>query len=169
MLCLLLKDWHCFKINIVICHSQKFTVPSSTFRYFLCHPHIKEQKFRCERACETNKYLMNKKAYWIKNHCHFKWLYKTSCYKTKSNFSQFLYSNLLLYECFFSFLNTSVCKIWKVDKTSSSSFYYIWKWRKFENTDRNISWKLLIFCENYYYFDRLKPKVFFVDQPWWPA
>ena len=128
-----------------------------------------KQEFRWERACETNKYLMNKKAYWIKNHCHFKWLYKTSCYKTKSNFSQFLYSNLLLYECFFSFLNTSVWKIWKVDKTSSSSFYYIWKWRKFENTDRNISWKLLIFCENYYYFDRLKPKVFFVDQPWWPA
>ena len=34
----------------------------------------------------------------------FKGLYKTTCYKTKSNFSQFFFSDWLLHKCFFSFL-----------------------------------------------------------------
>ena len=35
---------------------------------------------------------------------HFKGLYKTTCYKTKSNFSQFFFSDWMLHKCFFSFL-----------------------------------------------------------------
>ena len=134
MLCLLLKDWHCFKINYCnlpfpeICRSQfHFLISLVSSCYQTAKIPLRtslrnKQKFRCERACETNKYLMNKKAYWIKNHCHFKGLYKTSCYKTKSNFSQFLYSNLLLYECFFSFLIQAFVKSEKLIRLHHPAF-----------------------------------------------
>ena len=35
---------------------------------------------------------------------HIKGLYKTTCYKTKSKFSQFFFSHWLVHKCFFSFL-----------------------------------------------------------------
>ena len=38
------------------------------------------------------------------NPCRKKGLYKTTCYKTKSNFSKFFFSHWLLHKCFFSFL-----------------------------------------------------------------
>ena len=123
---LLLKDWNYFwnkYCNLpfsAICHSQfPFLIfaPSSWYQ--------KERKLRCERACGKIKYLVNKKTYWRKNYYNFKGLYKTTCYKTKSNFSQFFYSHWLFYECFFFFPYKSVCKISKVNKISSSSFYYM--------------------------------------------
>ena len=123
MLCLLLKDWHCFKINYCnlpfpeICRSQfHFLISLVSSCYQTAKIPLRtslrnKQKFRCERACETNKYLMNKKACWIKNHCHFKGLYKTTCYKTKSNFSQFLYSKLLHHPAFIIYENGENLKI----------------------------------------------------------
>ena len=64
------------------------------FWCFLRHPDIKKLQLRCEWACE----IQNKFNYEIKG------LYKTTCYKTRSNFSQFFFSYWLLHECFFSFL-----------------------------------------------------------------
>ena len=93
-----------FEINIVVCQFQRFAVPNLPFWYFLHHRDIKEQKLCCERACETNKYLVNKKTYWRKNNYHFEGLHKTTCYKTKVIISQFPYFHWLLYGCLFSFL-----------------------------------------------------------------
>ena len=45
---------------------------------------------------------------------HIKGLYKTTCYKTKSNFSQFFFSHWLLYKCFFSFLIKGLANFEKV-------------------------------------------------------
>ena len=42
-------------------------------------------------ACQTKKMI----------NCHIKGLYKTTCYKTNSNSSQFYFSHWLLHKCFF--------------------------------------------------------------------
>ena len=86
----------------------------------------------------NKKNLVNKKTYKRKNNYHFKGLYKTTSYKTKSNFSQFFFSHWLLYDCFFFFSYKSVYKFWKIDKISMARSHCIEKWRKFE---RNISTK----------------------------
>ena len=93
-----------FEINIAICHYQQFVVPYFPFWYFLCDPDIKMQKLRSERVYKRNEYIVDKKTYWRRENYYFKGLYKTTCYKTKSNFSQFCYSHWLLHEGFFSFL-----------------------------------------------------------------
>ena len=45
-----------------------------------------------------------------------------------------------LIDCFMSVFCLTVCvgKFWKIEKISSITFHCIWKWRQFENTDRNI-------------------------------
>ena len=40
-------------------------------------------------------------------------------------FSQFLFSHWLLYKCFFLFPYQSVCRFWKIGKTSFASFHCI--------------------------------------------
>ena len=41
--------------------------------------------------------------------------------------------------------------------------------RKFENTERNISPKALVSNVILAFLGHLKPKIFFVGQPWWPT
>ena len=60
---------------------------------------------------------------------HLKGLYKTTCYKTKSSFSQFLLTAVLV---FFLFPYQRVSKFWKIDKILSI------KMEKIENTNINI-------------------------------
>ena len=50
-------------------------------------------------------------------------------------FSFFLFS---LTAVFFLFSYQGVCKFWKIAKILLASFHCIYKWRKFENADRNI-------------------------------
>ena len=85
---------------------------------------------------------------------HLKWLYKTNCYKTKSNFSQFFFSHWLLYECFYSFLINALVNFEKLIR------FYRKKWRKFENTDRNILPKPIISNVISAFSDLLKPNIF---------
>ena len=40
------------------------------------------------------------------------------------------------------------------------------KWRKFENTERNVSSKTEVSNVISAFLDHMKPKIFFVDQPW---
>ena len=54
---------------------------------------------------------------------HIKGLYKTTCYKTKSNLSQFFFSHWLLHKSFISFLIKAF--VYQIDKISLASFHCI--------------------------------------------
>ena len=99
MFCLLLNGWNYFSNKYC-----NFAVPYFPFWLFLRHPDIKKQKLGWEWACKTKKMI---------NHP-----IKKTCYKTKSNFSQFFFSHRV----FFLFPYQSVCKFWKIDKISLVSF-----------------------------------------------
>ena len=82
---------------------------------------------------------------------YLKGLYKTICYKTKSNFSQFFFFQWLLYECFFLFPYQRVSKF------------------------ENLKILLEIFCQKVIvskailtFLEHLKLKLFYACQPWWP-
>ena len=83
---------------------------------------IKKHKLHCEWAWEIKKMV----------NYHLKGLYRTTCYKTKPNFSQFFFSRWLMYKCFFSCLINVLVIFWKIDKILSI------KLEKIKNTDRNI-------------------------------
>ena len=70
---------------------------------------------------------------------HIKRLYKTTCYKTQSNFSQFFFSHWLLRKCFFSFLIEAFANFEKLIRFHWLTFivYENGENLKFENTDRN--------------------------------
>ena len=84
----LLKDWKYFWNKCLICHPELFAVPSFHFWY----PWYQKAKIALRMS------LRNKKK--KKINYHLKGLHKTTCYKTKSNFSQFSFSHWLLYDCF---------------------------------------------------------------------
>ena len=46
--------------------------------------------------------------------CHIKGLYKTTCYKTNSNSSQFYFSHWLLHKCFFESAKSRAWRAWRV-------------------------------------------------------
>ena len=100
----LLNDWnhflkkHCDLPFLAICCYQ--------FRLLISLASSWYQKAKI--ALQTS--LQNKKKIWRERpieekmiNYHFKGYYKTTCYKTKSKFSQFFFSNRLLYDCFFLF------------------------------------------------------------------
>ena len=100
---------------------------------------------------------------------HIKELYKTTCYKTKSNFSLFFFSHWLLHKCFFSFLIKAFANFDKLIR-----FY----WQAFiaYNNGENLKMLIEILCQKLIvsnvilaFLDHLKPKIFFVGQPWWPT
>ena len=134
-----------------------FAIPNFSFWYFLRHPDIKKQKLHCQRVGKIKKILI----------IILKGLYKTTFHKTKSNlFSQFFFSHWQLHEFFFLFFYQSVCKFLKLYKILLASFHCVKKWRKFENTDRNILPKTNVILT---FLNNLKPKFFFVGQLWWPT
>ena len=118
VLCSLVNDWNYFWNEY--CNLPFLAIFRSQLPLFLLrHPDIKEQKLGCEWACEIKKKIIN---------CHInhiKGLYKTNCYKTKSNISQFSFPHWLLHKCFFLFLYQCVCKFWKIFKISSTNFHCI--------------------------------------------
>ena len=61
---------------------------------------------------------------------HLKGLDKTTCHKTKSNFSPFFFPHWLLYDCFFSFLINTLVNFEKIDKILSIKMEKIWKYCK---------------------------------------
>ena len=94
VLCSLLNDWYYFWNKycnlpfLAICRSL---LP---LLIFLASSWYQKAKIGL-RMSLRNKKMIN---------YHIKGLYKTTCYKTKSNFSQFFFSHWLLHKCFFSFL-----------------------------------------------------------------
>ena len=94
MLCSLLNDWnyfwnkYCNLPFLAICRSL---LP---LLIFLASSWYQKAKIGLRMSLQ-NKKMIN---------YHIKGLYKTTCYKTKSNFSQFFFSHWLLLNCFFSFL-----------------------------------------------------------------
>ena len=75
----LLNDWNYFWNKY--CNYPFLAICRSWFPIliFLRHPDSKQRKLRCEWVCKKKKKKKN----------YFKGLYKTTCYKTKSIFSQF--------------------------------------------------------------------------------
>ena len=108
--------------------------------------------------CAANELEKKKKSY------YFKGLHKTTCYKTKSIFSQFFFSHLPLHEWFFFFPYQIVCKFWKIDKISSyMTMEKNWKYWNMEILCQKIIVSNIILA----FLDDLKPKMFFFMKPWW--
>ena len=104
---------YCNLSFLAICHSQ---LP---LLRFLASSWYQKAKIGLQMSLRSKKMI----------NYHIKGLYKA----TKSNFSHWL-----LHKCFFLFPYQSVSKFWKIDKISLVSFRCIQKWRKFENTNKNI-------------------------------
>ena len=100
---------------------------------------------------------------------HIKGLFKATCYKTKSNFSQFFFSHWLLLKCFFSFLIKAFANFEKLIK-------FHWQASIVYKNGKNLKMSIEIFCQKpivsnviLAFLYHLKPKIFFVGQPWWPT
>ena len=91
---------------------------------------------------------------------------KQSVIEQTTTFLNFSFS-LTFVRLFFVFPYQSVCKFLTIEKISSISSHCILKWRKSENTDSNILPKTLVSNVILTFLDHLKPKIFFVSQPWW--
>ena len=93
---------------------------------------------------------------------HIKGLYKTTCYKTKSNFSQFFFSHRRLLKCFFSFLI-------KAFKNFEKLIIFHWQAFIVYKNGENLKMLIEIFCQKLTvsnviltFLYHLKPKIFFV-------
>ena len=90
---------------------------------------------------------------------HFKGLYKTTCFKTNSNFSQFFFSHWLLYESFFYFLMKAFVSFKKLIRFHRQAFIV---YRIGENLKIPIEifgQKLTVFNVIFAFLDHLKPKI----------
>ena len=137
-----------------------FAVPYFSFWYFLRHPDIKKQKLGSELACNPPPKMIN---------YHIEGLYKTTCYKTKSNFSQFFFSHWLLHKYFFSFLIKGFANFKNLIRFHWQAFIV------YKNGE-NLKMLIEIFCQKLIvsnvilaFLDHLKPKIFFFGQPWCPT
>ena len=94
---------------------------------------------------------------------HIKDFYKTTCFKTTSNFSQYFFSHLLLHKCFFSSLIKAFSNFEKLIK-------FHWQTFIVNNNGENLKIMIEIFCQKLIvsdvilaFLDHLKPKIFFVN------
>ena len=106
--------------------------------------------------------LQNKKMI----NCQIKGLYKTTCYKTKSNFSQFFFFHWRLRKCFFSFFINAF-------EDFENLIRFHWQAFIVHKNRENLKMLIEIFCPKFIvsnvilaFLDHLKPKIFFVGQPW---
>ena len=148
MLCSLLNDWnyfwnkYCNLPFLAICHSL---LP---LLIFLASPWYEKAKIGLQMSLRIKKMI----------NCHIKGHYKTTCYKTKSNFFQFFLSHWLLRHANFEKL-----------------IKFHWQAFTVYKKEENLKMLIEIFCNWYFsrvilaFLDHLKPKIFFVDQPWWPT
>ena len=100
---------------------------------------------------------------------HIKGLHKTTCYKAKSNFPQSFFSHWLLHKCFFSFLIKAFANFEELIRFHWQAFIV------YKNGE-NLKMLIEIFCQKLIvsnvilaFLDHLKPKIFFVGQPWLPS
>ena len=159
MLCSLINDWnyvlnkYCNLPFLAICRSL---LP---LFIFLVLPWYQKAKIGL-RMSLRNKKMIN---------YHIKGLYKTTCFKIKSNFSEFFFSHWLLHKCFFSFLIKAFTNFEKLIRFHGEAFIV------FKNGEIS-KMRIEIFCQKFTvssvilaFLDRLNPKIFLVVQTWWPT
>ena len=141
-----------FEINIVICRSLFSPL------IFLTSSWYQKAKIGLRMSLKCKKVI----NYYIKGH------YKTICYKTKSNFSQFFFFHWLLHKFFFSFLISAFPNFEKLVRFDWQAFIV------YKNGE-NLKMLIEIFCQKLIVsnvivaiLDHLIGKIFFVGQPWWP-
>ena len=110
----LLKEWNHFWKKCLVCNPWLFAGASFPFWY----PWHEKANIAL-RMSLRNKKMIN---YQLKG------LHKTTCYKTKSNFSKFFFFHWLLYECSFLFPYQRISKFWKIDNILSIKMEKIWKY-----------------------------------------
>ena len=153
MLCSLLNDWnyiwykYCNLLFLAICRSQ---LP---LLIFLASSWYQKAKFGLRMSLRNYKMI----SYHIKD------FYKTTCFKTTSNFSQYFFSHLLLHKCFFSSLIKAFSNFEKLIK-------FHWQTFIVNNNGENLKILIEIFCQKLIvsdvilaFLDHLKPKIFFVN------
>ena len=159
MLCSLLNDWnyfwnkYCNLPFLAICRSL---LP---LLIFLASSWYQKAKIGLQMIWQSKKMI----------NYHIKGLYKTTCYKTKSNFSQFFFSHWLLQKSFFSFLIKALANFEILIRFHWQAFI-VYKYGE------NLKMLINIFCPNFVvsnvilaFLDYLEPKIFFITQPWWPT
>ena len=98
-----------------------------------------------------------------------KWLCKTTCYKTKSNFSQFFCPHWLLQKRFFSFLIKAFANFEKLIRFHLQSFSVYKDGENLKMLIEMFRQKLVVSNVILAFLDHLKLKIFFVSQSWWPT
>ena len=98
-----------------------------------------------------------------------KWLCKTTCYKTKSNFSQFFCPHWLLQKRFFSFLIKAFANFEKLIRFHLQSFSVYKDGENLKMLIEMFRQKLVVSNVILTFLDHLKLKIFFVSQSWWPT
>ena len=98
-----------------------------------------------------------------------KWLCKTTCYKTKSNFSQFFCPHWLLQKRFFSFLIKAFANFEKLIRFHLQSFSVYKDGENLKMLIEMLRQKLVVSNVIWAFLDHLKLKIFFVSQSWWPT
>ena len=94
---------------------------------------------------------------------HINRLYKTTCYKTKSNFSQFCFSHSLLHKCFFILFIKVFANFRKLIRFHCKAFIEC-------KNGENLKMLIEIFCRKLVvshviliFLDHLEPKIFLAD------
>ena len=119
-LCSLLNNWNYFWNKyynlpfLAICHSLSFLILS-----------------------KSKNWTANELAKQKMTNCHIKGLYKTACYKTKSNF---FFSHWLLHKCFFSFVIKAFSNFEKLIRFHWQAFI-VYKNRE------NLKMLIQVFCQ----------------------
>ena len=153
----LLNDWN-YLLNkysdlsfLAICRSL---VP---FLIFLASSWYEKAKIGLQMSLR-NKKMIN---------YHIKGLYKTTCYKTKSDFSQFFFSHWGLQKCFFSCFIKSFANFEKLIRFHWQAFIVYKNGEKLKMLIERFCQKIIVSDVILAFLDHLKPKIFFVGLPWW--
>ena len=151
--CSLLNDWNNFWNKyrnlplLAICRSL---LP---FSIFLASSWCQKAKIGLRMSLQ-NKKMIN---YRIKG------LYETTCYKTKSNFSQFFFSHWLLHKCFFSFLIKAFANFEKLIRFHWQVFIVYINGENLKMLMEIICHKRIVSNVVLAFLDHLKPKIVFFN------
>ena len=158
-LCSLPNNWNYFWNKY--CNLQFLAICRSLLPLLIYLPSSQYQKAKLGLwMILRNKKMIN---------CHIKGLYKKACCKTRSNFSQFFFFHWRLRKCFFSFFI-------KTFEDFEKLIRFHWQAITVHKNGENLKMLIEIFCPKLIvsnvilaFLDHLKPKIFFVGQPWKPT
>ena len=121
--------------------------------------------------CTANEPAKLNKILWIKDFWrkmidyHFKGLYKTICYKTKSNFLLFSLTAVWVFLLFIKvFVNFE-----KVIRFYHQAFIVYKSWKNSKISIEIFRQRLIVSNVILPFLDHLNYNIFFVTQPWWPT